>query len=136
MPNREIAERYIEASRRGDVEGALACFAPGAEFVGPMGRLPFPDGVRAYLGGFAASFPGARFEVGNTVEAGDDVAVEGVWVGTHSGPLALPDGTSVPPTGREARGPFAIVFRVRDGRIESHRGYWDLAGFMAQLTAP
>jgi len=24
-------------------------------------------------------------------------------------------------------------FEIRDGKIASHRGYWDMAGFMAQL---
>jgi ketosteroid isomerase-like protein len=32
------------------------------------------------------------------------------------------------------RAPFATIFRVRDGKIVAHRGYWDLAGFVAQLS--
>jgi ketosteroid isomerase-like protein len=51
MSSRAIAERYFQALDRGDVEGALACFAPGAEFASPMGTLPFPDGGSGQLPG-------------------------------------------------------------------------------------
>ena len=134
MSNRTIAEQYFHAITRGDVGAAVACFGPGAEFVGPMGPIPVPEGLRAFLHGWQDSFPGARFEVTNAVETGDHVAIEGVWVGKHTGAMQLPDGRKIPATHREVRAPFATVFRVRDGKIVAHRGYWDLAGFMAQLS--
>jgi len=99
-----------------------------------MGPIPVPDGLRAFLQGYEDSFPGARFEVSNAVEAGDQVAVEGIWCGKHTGGLQLPDGRTIPATHREVRAPFVTVFRVRDGKIAAHRGYWDLAGFMGQLS--
>jgi steroid delta-isomerase-like uncharacterized protein len=134
MSNRTIAEGYFQAITRGDIGGALACFAPGAQFAGPMGPVPVPDGLRVFLQGFEDSFPGARFEVLNAIEAADQVAMEGIWIGKHSGAMALPDGRKIPATGREVRAPFVTVFRVRDGKIASHHGYWDLAGFMAQIS--
>src|SRR5207248_3978098 len=51
--NRAVAERYFEAAGKGDADAALACFDPRAEFRGPMGPLPVPGGVQAYLRGFA-----------------------------------------------------------------------------------
>jgi steroid delta-isomerase-like uncharacterized protein len=132
MSNKGIIGRYFEAATQ-DADAALACFAPGAEFSGPMGALPFPDGVRAYLGGFKASFPDARFEITRMAEEGDDIAVEGFWVGTHTGPMHLPDGNAIPATNKKVRAPFATVCTVKNGKITSHRGYWDMAGFMAQL---
>ena len=135
MSNRVIAEKYFQALSRGDVDGAVACFAPGAEFVSPMGPLPVPEGVRAYLQGFEASFPSAQIDVTNAIEAGDSVALEAIWLGKHTGPLQLPDGRTIPATNREVRAPFAAVFQVRGGAIVRHRAYWDLGGFMAQLTS-
>jgi steroid delta-isomerase-like uncharacterized protein len=134
MSNRTIAEQYFQAIARGDIGAAVACFGGGAEFVGPMGPVPVPEGLRAFLQGYEDSFPGARFEVTNSVEAGDQIAIEGFWSGRHTGVLALPDGRKVPATHRDVRAPFVTIFRVRDGKIASHRGYWDLAGFMAQLS--
>lgn len=135
MSSRSVAEGYFDAVSRGDIDAAIEMFTPDAEFVGPMGALPIPDGVRGYLQTFDQSFPGARFEVSNAIEQGDQVVLEGTWSGKHTATLQLPDGTELPPTDREARGPFAIVFEVKGGKITAHRGYWDLAGFMAQLTS-
>jgi steroid delta-isomerase-like uncharacterized protein len=131
--SRDVIERYFAASEHGEVDTALATFAPGAEFMGPMGSLPFPEGVRTFLGSFASSFPNARFEVHHVIEAGDEVVVEGEWVGTHTGPLPLPDGSTLPATANKVRAPFVTLFRVHEGQITSHRAYWDMAGFMAQL---
>ena len=133
MPSREVAERYFSEQSGGNIAGALACFSPDAEFVMPAGRLPFPDGVRAYLEGFQESFPGNSFEITNVVEAGDQLAIEGFWIGKHTGPMRLPDGRTIPATNKGVRAPFVTLFRVTNGKIASHRGYWDMAGFMAQL---
>lgn len=133
MSSRETAERYFDTQGKGDIEGALACFNPDAEFVGPMGSLPFPDGVRAYLQGFQSSFPGSYFEVNNAIEAGDQAVIEGFGVGKHTGTLHLPDGKAIPATNRGVRASFVTIFRVENDHIVSHRGYWDMAGFMAKL---
>jgi steroid delta-isomerase-like uncharacterized protein len=134
MSNRTVAESFFQAVTRGDVEGALATLAPGAEFTEPSGGIPYPDGVRANLGGYVTAFPGCRFEVKVALEAGADVALEGVWIGKNTGPLQLPDGRKLPPTNKEVRAPFVTVFKIRDGKITSHRAYWDTAAFMAQLA--
>lgn len=134
MAASDVARDYFERQTRGDVEGALALFAPDARFSGPMGQLPFPDGVRAYLAGFQESFAGNGFRLSNVFESGDEVAVEGVWFGTQSGPLQLPDGNAIPATGKTVEAPFATLFTVLDGRIVEHRGYWDMAGFITQLV--
>jgi steroid delta-isomerase-like uncharacterized protein len=133
MSIRATAESYFHALNRGDVDGAIACFAPGADFVSPMGPLPLPDGARAYLKAFDQAFPGAQVQVTNAIEGGEQVALEAVWTGKHTGPLQLPDGRTLPATGREVRSAFAAVFGVSGGQIVAHRAYWDLAGFMAQL---
>lgn len=132
MSDRETVLRYLETATK-DVDAALACFGPDAEFHYPLGTLPLPDGVRAYLEGYRRSFPDSGFDISNVIEAGDQVAVEGFWSGTHTGPMQLPDGTSIPATNKAARAPFVSVFTMRDGKIASHRGYWDMAGFMSQL---
>jgi steroid delta-isomerase-like uncharacterized protein len=130
---REIAERYFHSIEKGDVTAALQCLAPGAEFTNPLGAIPVPDGVRGMLDGYVSAFPGNRFEVKNVLEVGDQVALEADWVGTHTGPLPLPNGAVVPATGRAVRSPMVTIFRVIEGRIVSHRSYWDLSGFLAQL---
>ena len=64
--------------------------------------------------------------------AGDAVIVEGRFVGTHTGPLAGPDG-DIEPTGASVDLRFADVSRVRDGRIASYHTYYDQLGMLEQL---
>jgi steroid delta-isomerase-like uncharacterized protein len=132
MSSKAIVMKYFENAMT-DIPTAVACFGPGSEFSGPLGAVPVPDGLRAFLGGFQQSFPDSHFEITHYVETGDQAAVEGFWIGTHTAPMQAPDGTTIPATGRKVRAPFATFLTVRDGKIASHRGYWDLAAFMGQL---
>ena len=132
MSNKSIAMKYFENATK-NPEAALACFAAGADFLSPMGALPVPDGVRAFLCGYHESFPDSGFDITRMVEDGDQIVAEGFWFGTHTGPMQLPDGKTIPPTLRKVWAPFATLLTIRDGKILSHRGYWDLAGFMMQL---
>ena len=130
---RNIAERYYRFIEEAAVSSALELIAPGAEFTNPLGAVPVPEGVRAMLQSYVTAFPDNRFEITNVIESGEQVVLEGDYVGTHNGPLPLPNGQSIPATGRVVRSPFVTIFRVREGRIVSHRSYWDLAGFLRQL---
>ena len=51
----------------------------------------------------------------------------------NTGPVMVPDGSSMPAMGRIARAPFVRMFKVRNDQIAEHIAYWDLAGFRAQL---
>lgn len=128
------ATGYFAALSNGDVASAVALVADAADYRTPMGSLPNKEAIHAYLDTFDVAFPDAHFDLEKVLESGTTVAVEGVYRGTHTGPLGLPDGSALPPTGRKVRAPFVTMFKVADGRIVSHRPYWDLAGFMAQLT--
>ena len=130
----QTAIAYFTALSNGDVDGAVDLVADDGDFRSPMGRMPGKEAIRAFLAGFDTAFPDAHYDLEHVVEAGGRVAVEGVYQGTHEGPLGLPDGGSVPATGRRVHAPFVTMFDVAGGRITSHRPYWDLAGFMAQLS--
>jgi ketosteroid isomerase-like protein len=76
--------------------------------------------------------PDARAIVEHTVEAGETVAVEGRFTGTHTGPLATDEG-DVDPTGAAVDLRFADVSRVRDGKIVAYHTYYDQLGLLTQL---
>lgn len=130
----DIALTYFRALSDGDVDPAVALIADDCDFRSPMGPIDGKEAIRAFLGGFDKAFPGAQFEIDHVIEEGGRVSVEGVYRGTQNGPLMTPDGGSLPVTGREVRTPFATNLDVEGGKIRSHRPYWDVAGFMAQLT--
>jgi ketosteroid isomerase-like protein len=81
---------------------------------------------------FRAAAPDNRLEARHTWEDGDTVIVEGVYSGTQTGPLAGSDGV-IPATGRSFSLPYVDIFGARDGKIVSHRVYWDNAALLAQL---
>ncbi|MFO1183392.1 MAG: ester cyclase [Bauldia sp.] len=132
MSNRAVAESYFANISR-NLDMALAAFAPGAEFVAPIGPVPFPDGVRMMLQGYNMAFPGHAFEVKRWIEDGDTLVAEGTWVGRHTGTMLMPGAPPVPATGMTVRAPFVTILQMKNGKIASHRAYWDLAGFMGQL---
>jgi ketosteroid isomerase-like protein len=97
-----------------------------------MGQVPGRDRFREYLETFKRAMPDARAIVEQTVEAGDTVAVEGRFTGTHTGPLATEDG-DVEPTGAAVDLRFADVSQVRDEKIVAYHTYYDQLGLLTQL---
>jgi steroid delta-isomerase-like uncharacterized protein len=130
----DVVTQYFESLSSGDVDAAVALVADDSDFRTPMGSLVGRDAIRGYLGSFDVAFPEASYRIDTMVESTATVAAEGIYVATHSGPLPLPDGSRLEPTGRTVTTPFVTMFRVVDGEIVSHRPYWDVAGFLAQLT--
>ena len=131
---RQIAEAYFAAALdRGDLEDALRQLRHDVEFASPAARIRGRDELRPYLEGFAGAFPDARYTINWAIESGSSVALEGVYSGTHSGTLRMPDGTELAATGRHVSVPFVTLFDVKDDKISSHRAYWDVATVMAQL---
>jgi steroid delta-isomerase-like uncharacterized protein len=130
----DVATQYFEALSSGEVDAAVALVAEDADFRTPTGPLPGREAIRGYLGAIDKAFPEASYRIDTLVESTATVAAEGLYVATHAGPLPLPDGSLLAATGRTVSSPFVTMLRIVDGRIVSHRPYWDLAGFLAQLT--
>jgi steroid delta-isomerase-like uncharacterized protein len=57
-----------------------------------------------------------------------------IWSGTFHGALRLADGTTLEPTGRPFSVPGVAACRYgTDGRLLSHRDYWNLATVLHQV---
>ena len=129
---RTLAERVfeiIDSRRWADVETVLH---PDAEMTTPFGgRIS----VAAWLDvnrSFAVACPDGRHTLTDVVADGDSAAFEGIWTGTHTGPMAGPGG-EVPPTGRSVALPFCAVATRRGERIASVTVYFDQLSMLAQL---
>ena len=131
---RETAEQFFAAIEVGDVDRALGLLAANVQFTSPGSDFDRAADVRHYLETFVNAFPDAKFNVSRALESGSTVALEGVYGGTHTGPMRTPDGAEIPATGREAQAPFVTVFEVEDGQIISHASYWDQLTFIGQLS--
>ena len=97
----------------------------------PPGMPGGQAGVRAVLGMIREAFPDHDAAVVHMVAEGDLVATYKTFTGTHRG-----DFFGVPATGRRATIRVMDFVRYDDGAIAEHWNVVDVAGLMAQLTAP
>ena len=133
---RQTVEAGLRAFNAHDLDGWMALHAEDAVHTQPNRAEPLRgrEAIRAdYLAATWTAFPDFRFELARAFGAGGWVCVEGVFTGTHSGPLASPGGETIPPTGRQVRVPLCMVLRLAGGRIVEVHEYNDQLGFLAQL---
>ncbi len=94
--NKERALDAVAALNRGDVEGYLAIYAPGAVVHGlPEHVTPDASGHRDVLIDIRRALPDFRADVAAVVAEGDLLAARITYTGTHEGPMS-----GVAPTGR------------------------------------
>jgi len=90
------------------------------------------DEWRAYCSVFVTAFPDLTQDVRLLVDAGEYAFAEVVARGTHTGPLAAPEG-EIAPTGRKIEIPFCVVMHARNGLLVDGREYYDGATLLRQL---
>jgi steroid delta-isomerase-like uncharacterized protein len=129
---RSIVEGFYEAFNRNDLDAAQAFFAEDVESVDPSGTRRGYGEFRAFANVFKEASPDAKLTPTTWVEQGNLIATEGTFAGTFTGPLRAPQG-EMPPTGASFRLPFIEINEIRDGKIQSHRTYYDQMTFMAAM---
>lgn len=133
MNGRATMQKAADLWNAGDREAFLACYTDDCEITTPQGTEKGQAGAAAFWAAAYEPAPGSQVRISVLIEVGDTVVEEGVLEGTHTGPMTAPDGTEIPPTGRDFTTPYAALFTVRGGKIASSRYYYDALGFMAQL---
>ena len=129
---RDSAERFYERFAAGDLDGAVGLFSSDCIHVSPAGQQD-STAWKAFAEAFRNALPDAHMEIVSVLEAGDAVAIEARFKGTHRGALATPQG-EIPASGNPIDVPFADFFRLGDDKFVEHRVYWDGAEMMAQLS--
>jgi steroid delta-isomerase-like uncharacterized protein len=132
---REVMDQLTRAAtEEHNVDAAVACYADEAVMITPeAGEIRGHDGIRDYWQPFFEAFPDAGYEPMSKLEAGDTAIDEGWFTGTHTGPLRMPDGETIPATGRRIRFRGCDLATVEGGKIKEHHLYYDLMQFMEQL---
>jgi predicted ester cyclase len=95
--------------------------------------LPDADlmGFLGFNAGFRAAFPDAAFTFTHEVAEGGLVLLRYTATGTHSAEFF-----GVPATGKKIAWEGAVIRRVEEGKAAEEWNAPDIAGIMAQLTAP
>jgi predicted ester cyclase len=92
-----------------------------------------PKAIRASLEPFLKAFPDIRLTTETQFGAGDWVTQLSHMRGTHTGPLAMPGGQTIPATNKPVRLPVAMIAKLEGGKFAEINLYFDQAGLMAQL---
>ena len=135
MSATDASRKWTEAINRHDAGAFAALYAPNAVVQDPQYPQPLEgrDAIHKDISEFMRAFPDLRVELRSVIENGNGYASEGMFRGTHSGPLVTPDGER-PPTGKLFEfGGSAFYTLDAQGRILEERRYYDLAGLLAQL---
>ena len=132
-PQEQVARQFYDSFAAADMDKALAAFADDVEMVDPgLGTVVGLPALREYLHGFKRAMPDAHAVISDMFESGDMIIVEGRLLGTHTGPMAGPDG-DIPPSGRQVDVAFADFSRIQGGQIVAYRTYYDQVSLLTQL---
>jgi predicted ester cyclase len=130
MTNADVARRWHEAYRDGDVEGFLACLAPGWVIHEAGGEISTAHDLAEITRLHRESFPEKRLEYVHEVDSGELVAQFVRYTFVHSAPYF-----DLPPTGRQVVFEEMVFHRVESGLIaESWRLTYPLSLYEALVT--
>jgi hypothetical protein len=131
---RELMDRVTAAMMGHDFDAAAACYAESAVAVTPdQGEIKGREAIIGYLKQQTEAFPDTGYEYMQKHESGNVAIDEGYITGTHTAPLPLPSGETVPPTGKQIRVRGCDIATVEGGLITQHHFYFDQMEFLTQL---
>jgi ketosteroid isomerase-like protein len=127
-------DRVTQAVLAGDLDVLREAYAADVVVSTPdAGVLNGVDAFIAWNRSFIDAFSDRQYRAEQTLETEECAIDQGDFVGTHSGPLELPDGQSAPPTGKQVTMRSVDIARVADGKIVRHDFYFDQLDLLTQL---
>lgn len=134
--NQERTKAVHDAFSRNRYDDVLALAADDIEVVAyAVGQtLHGKEQFRDFFMAFKTAMPDLVIEHTNTIAAGDQVVVEFVAIGTHTGPLMTPAGT-VPASGNRVTLHVIEVHQWRDGKLSRMVNYQDSMSLLVQVGA-
>jgi hypothetical protein len=130
----DLKHQLGEAINAHDLQGVLDCYSPDAVYVAPSGVAEGHEQIAWLYEQLFKGFPDLHqtpwFELGDC----DNPAVtEWTTTGTHTGPFLLPDGRELEGTGRRITLRSTCSTFVENGKIKTHREYFDQLELYSQL---
>ena len=128
-----VGAQFVSAFNAHDEEAMRRLNADNATFEAPGDvRLTGRDAATEYAMSWLRAFPDATLSVHNEFAAGDWVAQEFTFEGTHDETLSTPAG-EIPATHRRLSGRGVQIFRVAGGELVDIRLYFDQVQVLTQL---
>ncbi|WP_374572179.1 ester cyclase [Phenylobacterium sp.] len=129
----EVVDAMHAAFRLSDLDGIARYWAedvsyraPGVELSGKAARVVAET---VWLNAFSDN----EVETTRRFVDGDEIVDFAIMSGLHSGPLALPGGQTLAPTGVRVSGPYVARYRIVDGRVVDQHVIYDRLTLVEQL---
>jgi steroid delta-isomerase-like uncharacterized protein len=133
MSHRETITSLFKAVDARDYDTVKRLLADDCAFQAPgAAGLQGGDQIVGYMQPFMNAFPDLTHDLVGYAEDGDTVAFELHITGTHTAPLASPQG-EIPATGKSVDFHSCDFVRMRGDQLADYHVYFDMMGFMAQL---
>ena len=131
---KSVAEAGWNAWFRGDIDGVMNSYTDDVELSVP-GMPPFKgkDAVRMAWQGLKQALPDEHPLEIRHVGEGDTVVTIWTTEATHRGPMPMPNGEMLPPTGKTVVTKGVTVQAFAGDKIRRQDFYWDNLEFMQQL---
>ena len=132
--NKLTSRRMLEqAFNQGNLSVIDECNAPdGVDHQEPAGT-DFIAHLKQVVVGLRTAFPDLHFEIHDMLAEGDIVAMRSTMTGTHTGPLSIVPGRSLPATGRRVSVPHMHFVRIVDGKATDLWHLWNVPMMMQQI---
>ncbi len=118
-------EQLLAAINAHDLQTASTFISPDCEIVTPFATMRAPEPFKMYIQGLIDAFPDFKQTVHNTVCEGSTLVTEWTLTGTHPGPMRMPDGSVLPPTGKKMNAHGCDIYEWKEDRVVVDRIYRD-----------
>jgi steroid delta-isomerase-like uncharacterized protein len=132
----DVARVNVDAFNDGDWDRFGEVLTEGSVYdeVATDRRVEGRDAILEVNREWKQAFPDARGTLQSEFASGDTVVEEITWEGTHSGPLASPQG-DIPASNRRISVRAVQVIELEGDKIKATRHYFDLMGLLQQIGA-
>ena len=130
------AQRIIELFNAADWDALSEALPSDTTYTeyGTQRSFKGPGAIVESLRGWKTAMPDVVGTVQSAIATGNQVALELVWEGTHTGPLATPDG-EIPASGKHQKTPAVWVFDFDGDTLTESRQYFDMLALLQQIGA-
>ena len=132
--NTTLARALYDAFNRRDFDKALAMMTDSVQWT----NIPFGStfsgrqGYRDYVSTWTTAMPDCKVEIVNVITTEEWAVAECIGRGTHTGPLAGPQG-NIAATQKHVDLKFCEVLRLKDAQVTEGHVYFDAASLLRQL---
>ena len=131
---RELTNAITTAYNAHELSKVVQFFKPDIVLITPdAGELKGREQAAEYHRTFLQAFPDATVEVVAKHDAGDTTIDEWIFYGTHTGPLQVPSGETIPATGKRISVRGVDVVSYAGGAVARHHMYFDQVQFLTAL---